>query len=77
MTYPAKDYVIKPGKSRFREWHARLTGKAAAIIDVAVRKLEFGNFKSAKNIKNGVYVRKPVIVATHSSRRLQKPNSRK
>lgn len=55
MAYRAEDYETKPGKSRFREWHAKLAGREAAIIDVAVRKLEFGNFKSAKNIKDGVY----------------------
>lgn len=55
MSYRAVDYETKLGKSRFRQWHAKLTGKEAAIIDVAVRKLEFGNFNSAKNIKDGVY----------------------
>jgi len=55
MTYRAADYETKPGKSRFRQWHAKLTGKEAALIDVAVRKLEFGNFKSTKSIKDGVY----------------------
>ena len=55
MSYRAEDYEFKPGKSRFRQWHAKLPGKTAAIIDVAVRKLEFGNFNSAKNIKDGVY----------------------
>jgi len=55
MAYRAEDYESKPGKSRFRQWHAKLKGREAAIVDVAIRKLEFGNFKSAKNIKDGVY----------------------
>lgn len=55
MSYRAEDYEFKPGKSRFRQWHAKLKAKEAAIIDVAVRKLEFGNFNSAKNIKDGVF----------------------
>lgn len=55
MTYRAVDYEAKSGKSRFRTWHSKLKGKEAAIIDVAVRKLEFGNFNSVKSIKAGVF----------------------
>ena len=54
MSYRAEVYCYEGKKSRYQQWHDKLDAQTAARIAAHVRRLEFGNFGSVKNIKNGV-----------------------
>ncbi|MBI3987440.1 MAG: type II toxin-antitoxin system RelE/ParE family toxin [Lentisphaerae bacterium] len=54
MVYEIREYV-EGGKSPFGEWFDRLDSVTAARIDRCIRRLEAGNFGSAKSLRGGLF----------------------
>ena len=53
-SFEIKEYV-ESGKSPFADWFNALNAVTAARVDKYVRRLETGNFSSAKSLREGVF----------------------
>jgi len=53
-TFEIKEF-IEAGNSPFAEWFNSLDAVTAARVDKYIRRLEYGNFGSAKALQEGVY----------------------
>lgn len=54
MMYRIAEF-IEGGRSPFADWFDELDGPAAARVDRYIRRLEAGNFGSAKPLREGVF----------------------
>ena len=53
-TFEVREYT-EPGRSPFAEWFDALDAVTAARVDRYIRRLEAGNFGSAKPLREGVF----------------------